>query len=189
MSEVRLRGRHNLLNILAAACLAAAAGASVEAIRSVATTFEGVEHRLEIVRRRGGVTWVNDSIATAPERTVAAIRAFDEPLILLLGGRDKNLPWSECARTIQTGNVRCAVLFGEAAPLIEGALREAAAELGMPGKPVAREADLSAAVRAAAEVAQPGDAVLLAPGGTSFDAYPDFAARGEHFRTLVEALP
>lgn len=189
VSEVRLRGRHNLLNILAAACLAAAAGASVEAIRSVATTFEGVEHRLEIVRRRGGVTWVNDSIATAPERTVAAIRAFDEPLILLLGGRDKNLPWSECARAIQRGNVRCAILFGEAAPLIERALREAAAELGTPGKPVVRSADLPAAVRAAAEVAQAGDAVLLAPGGTSFDAYPDFAARGEHFRKLVEALP
>ena len=96
-SEVRLRGRHNLANILAAGCLASAAGAPLRAIRSVATTFEGVEHRLQIVRRRDGVTWVNDSIATAPERTVAAIRSFDEPLVLLLGGRDKNLPWAECA--------------------------------------------------------------------------------------------
>jgi UDP-N-acetylmuramoylalanine--D-glutamate ligase len=188
VSEVRLRGRHNLQNILAAACLAAAAGASVAAIREVATTFEGVEHRLEIVRRRGGVTWVNDSIATAPERTVAAIRAFEEPLVLLLGGRDKNLPWAECARQIQTGNVRCAVLFGEAAGLIEAALADAAEELG-EGVGVIRSADLPEAVSAAARVAQPGDAVLLSPGGTSYDAYVDFAARGEHFREVVEALP
>lgn len=188
-SEVRLRGRHNLLNILAAACLATAAGAPPAAIHSVATTFEGVEHRLEVVRRRGGVTWVNDSIATAPERTVAAIRAFDEPLVLLLGGRDKNLPWRECALAIQTGNVRAAVLFGEAGGLIEAALDDAAAELGTESLPVIRCADLPAAVLTAAEVAQEGDAVLLSPGGTSFDAYGDFAARGEHFRKLVEALP
>lgn len=189
VSEVRLRGRHNLLNILAAACLASAAGAPVEAIRSVATTFEGVEHRLEIVRRRDGVTWVNDSIATAPERTIAAIRAFDEPLVLLLGGRDKNLPWGELAGAIQTGNVRAVVLFGEAAGLIDRALADAAARLGKASVPIARCADLPAAAQAAAEVAQPGDVALLAPGGTSFDAYADFAARGEHFRKLVEALP
>jgi UDP-N-acetylmuramoylalanine--D-glutamate ligase len=188
-SEVRLRGRHNLANILAAGCLASAAGAPVDAIRRVATTFEGVEHRLEIVRRRDGVTWVNDSIATAPERTLADIRSFDEPLVLLLGGRDKNLPWEECAQTIQSGNVRGVVLFGEAAGLIETALTDAAAAAGAPGAPVARCADLPAAVRAAAELAQPGDVVLLAPGGTSFDAYKDFAVRGEHFRRLVEELP
>ncbi len=187
--EVRLRGRHNLANILAAACLATIAGAPPAAARAVATTFAGVEHRLEIVRRRGDVTWVNDSIATAPERTVAAIRAFEEPLVLLLGGRDKNLPWAECAQAIQSGNVRCVVTFGEAAPLIEATLQEAAAELAVAGKSVIRVADLPAAVAAAVEVAQGGDVVLLAPGGTSFDAYADFAARGEHFRRLVEALP
>lgn len=186
--EIQLRGQHNLLNILAAACLATAAGAAMPAIRTVATTFKGVAHRLEIVRRRAGVTWVNDSIATAPERTVAAIRSFDEPLVLLLGGRDKNLPWGECARLAQTSNVRCAVLFGEAAGMIEAALREAADAAGAQGIRVIRCADLPAAVAAAAQVAQPGDAVLLAPGGTSYDAYPDFAARGEHFRRLVEGL-
>ncbi|MEJ5198855.1 MAG: UDP-N-acetylmuramoyl-L-alanine--D-glutamate ligase, partial [Anaerolineae bacterium] len=102
VEEVRLRGRHNLANILAASCLAGLAGASVTAMRQVATTFGGVPHRLEIVRERDGVTWVNDSIATAPERTIAALRAFAEPItgrpadptapriVLLAGGRDKH---------------------------------------------------------------------------------------------------
>jgi UDP-N-acetylmuramoylalanine--D-glutamate ligase len=186
--DVRLRGRHNLGNILAAACLSSAAGAPVEAMGAVATRFSGVEHRLEIVRERAGVTWVNDSIATAPERTLADIRAFAEPLVLLLGGRDKHLPWDECAREICAGQVRCVVLFGEAAPLIGSALEKAIADHGA-GPAVNRVPELSAAVEVAAEAARPGDVVLLAPGGTSFDAYVDFAARGQHFRELVEALP
>jgi UDP-N-acetylmuramoylalanine--D-glutamate ligase len=182
--DVRLRGRHNLANILAAACLTSAGGAPVGAIASVATTFGGVEHRLEIVRERAGVTWVNDSIATAPERTIAAIRSFAEPLVLLLGGRDKHLPWDECAREICTGHVRHVVLFGEAAGLIADAM----AQQGR-GPSQERATDLPAAVQCAERAARPGDVVLLAPGGTSFDAYEDFAARGQHFRTLVEALP
>ncbi len=190
--EVRLRGRHNLANILAAACLAGAAGATAEAMRAVATTFGGVEHRLEIVRQRDGVLWVNDSIATAPERTVAAVRAFDEPLVVLLGGRDKHLPWDECAAEIRTcradgaPRVRAAILFGEAAGLIGDALAQHAGAAAMP---VVHCRDLVEAVAAADRIAQPGDVVLLAPGGTSFDAYVDFAARGRHFRELVEALP
>ncbi len=190
--EVRLRGRHNLANILAAACLAGAAGATVEAMRAVATTFGGVEHRLEIVRQRGGVLWVNDSIATAPERTVAALRSFSEPLVVLLGGRDKHLPWDECAAALSarrsdgTPRVRAVILFGEAAGLIGAALAQ---RTGQHPPPVIRCRDLAEAVAEADRVAQAGDVVLLAPGGASFDAYDDFAARGRHFRALVEALP
>lgn len=186
--EVRLRGRHNLANILAAACLTSAAGAAPEAIAAVATSFTGVEHRLQIVRERNGVTWVNDSIATAPERTLAALRSFSEPLVLLLGGRDKHLPWEECAREICAGHVHQVVLFGEAAPLIRSALERVQA-YGAAGPDVAQVADLPAAVTKAAQAAQPGDVVLLSPGGTSFDAYVDFAARGQHFRELVEGQP
>ena len=118
--EVRLRGRHNLANILAACCLAGAAGADAAAMRSVATSFGGVEHRLEIVRERDGVTWVNDSIATTPERAIVALRAFVEPVVLLAGGRDKHLPGKSSPPAIQ--QARQAVLFGEAAELIAGAL-------------------------------------------------------------------
>ncbi|MGQ9489520.1 MAG: UDP-N-acetylmuramoyl-L-alanine--D-glutamate ligase [Anaerolineae bacterium] len=195
VGEVRLRGRHNLANILAACCLAGAAGATPAAMRAVATTFGGVEHRLEIVRQRAGVLWVNDSIATAPERTLAAVRSFQEPLVLLLGGRDKHLPWDECAAAIHARNtdgaphVRHVVLFGEAAGLIAEALAQHVRATGDRPVPVTRCPGLAEAVATAAQMARPGDVVLLAPGGTSFDAYEDFAARGRHFRALVEELP
>lgn len=201
-AEVRLRGRHNLANILAACCLAGLAGAPAAAMRQVAITFGGVPHRLEIVRERDGVTWVNDSIATAPERTLAALRAFAEPatgrptdptaaprrIVLLAGGRDKHLPWDECAAAIHE-YAHHVILFGEAAGLIQAALEKFAADRGREPVAMMRCNDLAQAVAAAAQVARPGDVVLLSPGGTSFDAYRDFAARGEHFRTLVEALP
>ncbi len=188
VDEVRLRGRHNLANILAACCLSGAAGADAKAMRQIAATFGGVEHRLEIVRQRNGITWVNDSIATAPERVVAALQSFREPIVLLAGGRDKHLPWEECAAVIHQ-RARHVVLFGEAAELIYAALREHAERHGVSLVPVIRCADLPQAVAAASKVAQQGDVVLLAPGGTSFDAYVDFAARGQHFRELVEQLP
>ncbi len=195
VGDVRLRGRHNLANILAACCLAGAAGATAAAMAAVATTFGGVAHRLEIVRQCAGVTWVNESIATAPERTVAALHSFSEPIVLLLGGRDKHLPWQMAAAEIHARDaagrprVRAVVLFGEAAGLIEAALADYVRSTGTPPVPVLTQADLPNAVTAAQRVARPGDVVLLAPGGTSFDAYADFAARGEHFRALVEALP
>ncbi|MCK4451596.1 MAG: UDP-N-acetylmuramoyl-L-alanine--D-glutamate ligase, partial [Anaerolineae bacterium] len=116
-SEVRLRGRHNLLNVLAASALAGLAGVSVEAMRQVATTFTGVEHRLELVRELNGVCWYDDSIATAPERSLAALRSFEESIVLLAGGRDKKLPWGEFAdETVR--RVRHLVTFGEAGPMI-----------------------------------------------------------------------
>ena len=119
--QVRLRGEHNLANILAAACAASLAGADLEAIRAVAMGFEGVPHRLEVVRRWHGITFVNDSIATTPERAIAAIRAYDEPLVLLAGGRDKHLPWDTWAEWVRR-KVRVVIAFGECAPLVRDAL-------------------------------------------------------------------
>jgi UDP-N-acetylmuramoylalanine--D-glutamate ligase len=181
--EIKLLGRHNLENVLAACTIAAVAGAYRQAMADVATTFEGVEHRLELVRELGEVRYYNDSIATSPERTVAALRSFDQPIVLLAGGRDKHLPWDEMARlTLQ--KVRLLILFGEAAPIIEKAIR-VSRDLE---EFVHRCQTLDEAVEAAAREAQPGDVVLLAPGGTSFDAFSDFAERGERFRELVKAL-
>jgi UDP-N-acetylmuramoylalanine--D-glutamate ligase len=194
LADLRLMGRHNVANMLAACALAAATGVPVEAMRQVATSFCGVEHRLELVRERNHVRWYNDTIATTPERTVAALRAFDAPLVLLAGGRDKHLPWEEMA-ALTWLKVRHLVLFGEAAGLIEHAMRAAQPEPQAPGAGYAprsttihRADTLERAVEIAAEVARPGDVVLLSPGGTSFDAYPDFVARGEHFRQLVRGL-
>jgi UDP-N-acetylmuramoylalanine--D-glutamate ligase len=108
---------------------------------------------------------------------------------LLLGGRDKHLPWDECAAQVHRSRVRKVILFGEAAGLIAEALSQYAARENVEPVAIARVADLENAVAEAARCAQPGDVVLLAPGGTSFDQYPDFAARGQHFRDLVENLP
>jgi UDP-N-acetylmuramoylalanine--D-glutamate ligase len=181
VEDVRLRGAHNVLNVLAAVALADAAGISVSSMAEVARSFTWIEHRLELVREIDGVRWYDDSIATAPERLMAALRAFDEPIVLLAGGRDKDLPWSEAASLIAE-RVRDVVLFGEAAGLIQGHLDLSRLHT------VVRVSDLEAAVEAAARLARAGDVVLLSPGGTSFDAYRDFVQRGEHFRALVQRL-
>lgn len=188
VGELRLRGQHNVANMLAACALASAAGAPLEALRREATSFAGVEHRLELVRTRAEVCWYNDSIATSPERAVAALRSFDEPIILLAGGRDKHLPWEEMASLVQR-RVRHLVLFGEAAELIASAVERARPSNSQVALASVHHAgSLEQAVELAAGLAQPGDVVLLSPGGTSFDAYVDFVARGEHFRQLVRAL-
>jgi UDP-N-acetylmuramoylalanine--D-glutamate ligase len=188
--ELHLMGRHNVANTLAAFATAGAAGAPAEALRQVATAFDGVEHRLELVRVRGNVRWYNDSIATSPERTVAALQAIDAPIILLAGGRDKHLPWEEMA-TLTWQRVRHLILFGEAAGLIAQTMAQVRGTLpnAEPNACHIHDAGtLERAVEQAGRLAQPGDVVLLSPGGTSFDAYRNFEERGRHFRRLVEAL-
>ncbi|RME06768.1 MAG: UDP-N-acetylmuramoyl-L-alanine--D-glutamate ligase, partial [Anaerolineae bacterium] len=183
--EIHLRGEHNLLNVLAACAAAQAVGLPPEAMRAGVAAVRGVPHRLEFVREWGGARWYNDSIATAPERTMAAIRSFDEPLVLLLGGRDKNLPWEALARLV-TCRVDHLILFGEAADRIERAVRAA----GPAERPFSLDVcpNLRQAVEAAARRVEPGDVVLLSPGGTSFDEFRDFAERGERFCQWVQAL-
>lgn len=184
--ELKLRGEHNVANVLAASALARIAGADIYGIREAATTFAGVPHRLEEVRVWEDVTWVNDSIATTPERAVAALKSFDEPIVLLSGGRDKHLPWEEYSRMVHR-KVRHLVLFGEAANLIEESVRkDTPADSVLQS--IEKHGTLAEAVEAAARLARPGDVVLMSPGGTSFDAYEDFAERGEHFRQIVQAL-
>lgn len=183
--EILLRGEHNVANILAACAIAGAAGVSVEAMREAILNFRGVEHRLELVAEVNGIQWINDSIATAPERVLAAVRSFEEPLVLLVGGRDKNLPWAELAN-LAAERCKGVIAFGEhgraIAQLVNQARRRS---LNTPLTHVRVVKTLDAAVRIAARVAQAGDVVLLSPGGTSYDAYQDFAERGEHFRKLV----
>ncbi|MGC9468550.1 MAG: UDP-N-acetylmuramoyl-L-alanine--D-glutamate ligase [Anaerolineae bacterium] len=192
-AEIPLRGYHNIVNTLAALALADAAGATVEGMRDAIRHFEGVPHRLEEVRTVSGVLWVNDSIATAPERVLAALEAFERPLVLLAGGRDKDLPWERFAQRV-VARVRLLVLFGEAAHLIESKVREALELADDQRIPVALQrvvmaGSLERAVEEAAERAQRGDVVLLSPGGTSFDAFRDFEERGNRFRELVRQLP
>jgi UDP-N-acetylmuramoylalanine--D-glutamate ligase len=188
VEEVRLRGRHNLWNVLAAAAVAGSLGADIGAIREAVLTFSGVPHRLERVREVRGVLYVNDSIATTPERVRVALEAFEEPIVLLAGGRDKGLPWEETAEVIAR-RVRVLIAFGELGDRIVEAARAARARVdGVVLEHLERVATLEEAVARAAGLARPGEVVLLSPGGTSFDAYRDFEERGMHFRQLVEAL-
>ena len=183
--NISLRGDHNVANVLAAFAIGHAAGFVPDAMIQAVKDFRGVPHRLEFIRELRGVRWYNDSIATAPERSMAAIRAFDEPIVLLLGGRDKDLPWEELMK-LASNRVDHVVLFGEAAEKIE----KTANSLGRRDErfTVTRADHLHDAVLKAAEVAKPGDVVLLSPGGTSFDEFKDFAERGEYFRTWVQEL-
>ena len=186
ISSIKLRGEHNLMNVLAACAIAIAAGIPEDSIKKGVEALEGVEHRLEFVRSWHGADWINDSIATAPERSIAAVQSFEEPLVLLAGGRDKDLPWKQFADLVQE-RVRFVILFGEAADLIEDALLSAQKE-GQLGVPYIKCAGMEDAIQQAAEIIQSGEVVLLSPGGTSFDEFDDFAERGEYFRQCVQKL-
>jgi UDP-N-acetylmuramoylalanine--D-glutamate ligase len=181
--DVPLRGRHNIANVLAAAATAHAAGIEREAMRAAIRAFQGVPHRLETVAERDGVKFVNDSIATAPERSIAALQAYDEPLVLIAGGRDKHLPMEQWAALIAR-RVKHVVLLGEMSDLVARAIR--AADPGYTA--ISRATSMNEAVAQAAAVARGGDVVLLSPGGTSYDMYRDFEERGRDFARAVAEL-
>lgn len=183
--KILLRGEHNVANVLAAFAIGHAAGFPLDAMLEAIEDFHGVAHRLEFVRELHGARWYNDSMASAPERTLAAIRAFDEPIVLMLGGRDKDLPWEELMQLVSE-RVDHVVLFGEAAEKIQKTVDSLG--LGQMRCTLSRVNGLHEAVVKAAEVAEAGDVVLLSPGGTSFDEFKDFADRGERFRTWVQEL-
>jgi UDP-N-acetylmuramoylalanine--D-glutamate ligase len=188
VSAIPLRGEHNVANVVAAVAVGAACGLPAGAMERAVRSFRPVAHRLEFVAEVGGVEYYNDSIATTPERTRAGMRAFEEPLVLLLGGREKHLPLDDLVRDALE---RChaVILFGEAAPLLEAAFDAGAARVPYETRPaIRRVTTLEEAVEAARAEAQPGDVVLLSPACTSFDAYDNFEQRGEHFRRLVRAL-
>ena len=182
-AAIPLRGAHNVANVVSAVAVSSLLGVGDEAAARAVRGFGGVPHRLEETARAGGVTWVNDSIATTPERTLAGLRSYGEPIVLLLGGRDKRLPLTELAHEA-AARCRAVIGFGEAAATFLEAVR--AARDG--DRPALREAaDVGEAVEAAAALARPGDVVLCSPAGTSFDAYRNFEERGAAFRAAVAA--
>jgi UDP-N-acetylmuramoylalanine--D-glutamate ligase len=185
-NDLLLRGVHNVANVLAACALVGSLDVPAEAIAEVARTFAGVEHRLELACERQGVSYYNDSIATSPERAIAALNSFVEPIVLLAGGRDKHLPWDAWVAAVQRKVVHV-ITFGEAAPLIERALGQLDRRRGQ-APPIHRAENLEHAVQLAQQLAQPGEVVLFSPGGTSFDAFHDYAERGETFKRLVRGL-
>ena len=180
-----LPGRHNLQNAMAASALAFLAGIPEDAILTGLRDFRGVPHRLEFFGEWNGARWINDSIGTAPERSIAAINAFEGDLVLFLGGRDKKLPWKELAELCHQ-RVKKIYLFGEAAPLIEKALKPI--PQGSVIKVIRSATDLFEAAQMAVDEVEPGDTVLFSPGGTSYDEFKDFAERGERFKEWITRL-
>jgi len=177
--EVRLPGRHMLADVLAAALAARLIGVDASAIGTVARTFAGVPHRLETVAERNGVRWINDSQATIPQAAIAALEAFDSPIVLIAGGKDKGLDYAAFADAIAS-RVRALVLIGETADELEA--------LVVSRVPVRRASSMDEAVAVAAEIVQAGDIALLSPAAASFDMFVDYAARGDAFRAAVERV-
>ena len=183
-SEILLRGRHNVANVLSAVAVASQLGVGDDQAAAAVRSFWGVQHRLERVATVRGVEYVNDSIATTPERTLAGMRSFEQQLVLLLGGREKRLPLGELAGEV-AARCRAVVTFGEAAASFAAAF--AAAPISEHAL-LEQVASVEQAVAAAARLARDGDVVLFSPAGTSFDAYPNFERRGEAFRAAVTTL-
>jgi UDP-N-acetylmuramoylalanine--D-glutamate ligase len=189
VAAVHLRGEHNLLNLLAAALVSVLAGGRLEACAEVATTFETIEHRLEPVGEIDGVQFVNDSIATAPDRTEVALAAFPPPIHLILGGSDKNIPFDGLGEmVVRGGRVAKVVLMGQTAPKIRRAIEEAVGRAGLDGRgdlTLVEAATLEEAVRTAFAGAAPGATVLFSPACASFDMFRNYKARGAAFKEAV----
>ncbi len=186
--DLRVPGRHNLSNALAASVVGGIYGIPTEAIADVLRSFEGLPHRLEFVVERGGVWWVNDSQGTTPFATIPAIEAYSRPPVVILGGVGKGADFAELGRTV-VRRARGAILIGQSADEIEAAIL--AAKRTHPGSTVqvVRAATLDEAVERAHAMAEPGDVVLLSPASASFDMFKSYEERGERFRQLARALP
>ena len=184
-AEVKLRGLHNVENLLAA--IAAVWGrVPVEAMRQVGSTFTGVEHRIEPVRTLDGVTYYNDSIASSPTRTIAGLRSFNQKIILIAGGYDKKIPYAPLAPEI-LAHVKTLVLMGATGPRIEAAVRGCAG-FDESALTILHADSMQHAVELARGAAQPGDVVSLSPASASFDLYPNIVVRGRDYMNIVNNL-
>ena len=183
--EIRIPGEHNVENYLAA--ISAVWGyVDVETIVKVAREFGGVEHRIEFVRKKDGVKYYNDSIATSPTRTIAGLKAFNQKLIVLAGGYDKHIPFDPLA-PYAVEKIKVLILTGPTADAIEKAIRSDK-NFDNCGMKILRSESLEQSVKIAHEIAKEGDIVSLSPACASFDAYPNFEERGNHYKKLVNEL-
>lgn len=192
VSDIPLLGRHNVANGLAATAATDILDVSADVMARAIRSYRAPAHRLQTVARLGGVLYVDDSIATSPARASVALEAIDAPILLIAGGRDKNLPWDEFAR-LAVRKVEALFLIGEAASLIDEAMQEALSHtedptLRLRRTSIYRCSSLDDAVRRASAAARPGDVVLLSPGCTSYDMFTNFEERGQCFARVVGDL-
>jgi len=178
--DIRLPGSHNLANAMAAVAAGVAARCPVDAMRESLRTFPGIEHALEAVRERRGVKFINDSKGTNVDAVLKALESFEEPIVLIAGGRDKGGDFERLKEAVRR-RVSHLILIGEAAPRLQQVLHEC--------RQISRAPSLRAAVKEAAAVAPAGSVVLLSPACASFDMFADYQDRGRQFKALVNALP
>ena len=184
-SEIKIPGRHNVLNYMAAFA-ATSEYVDPEVVREVAGNFGGVEHRIELVRDLNGVKYYNSSIDSTPTRTAAALSSFKEKVIVICGGYDKNLSYEPLARTLAE-RAKAVVLTGACGEKIFSAI-EADEECKASGLLVFREPMFESAVKKASKLANKGDVVILSPAAASFDAFDNFAERGNTFKNIVNSF-
>ncbi len=183
---LQLIGQHNIENACAAISVARAHGVSIDAIEEGLKSFKGLPHRLEYVRKFAEVDYYNDSFSSAPPATVAALKSFEQPEIVIIGGVDKANDFSIAIDTIRSKtNVKEVILIGEMRQKLAGQFAQA----GVSAKVTVLDAtNMNDIVSYARQVAVPGDVVLLSPGTASFDMFKDFYDRGDQFRNVVNSL-
>jgi UDP-N-acetylmuramoylalanine--D-glutamate ligase len=190
VDELGIPGQHNISNALAAIAVALLFGVDVATIRAAAAAFTGVEHRLEPVALVEGVRFVNDSQGTQPDAVIAALRAFESPVVLIAGGRDKGVDLRELVRVAATRTV-ATIVIGESGPDLGRRLVDAGVPIVQPAASMTEAVERADALaRAARATADPGTVatVLLSPAAASFDMFTDYAARGQAFKDAVAAL-
>ena len=181
-ADIRIPGAHNVYNMMMAAAIVQGY-ASDDDIRAVATTFGGVEHRIEFVREKDGVKYYNDSIASSPTRTIAGLNSFHQKVILIAGGYDKHIPYDVLGKPI-CDHVKLLLLTGATAPKI----RDCVLAVDSEHPPIYEVENLEVAVCEAAARAEEGDVVIMSPASASFDRFKNFMERGKLFKTLVNDL-
>lgn len=179
--EVLLRGEHNFENIAAAIITSYLAGADIESIRSTVKSFKGLEHRLEFVAEWRGISFYNDSFSTTPDTTIAAIKSFPHnPIILLVGGSEKNADYRELGEVISQSNIKTIIGLGQTAErIIQTINRPKSIDI------IPNVQSMTEAIESAVSCATAGDVVLLSPASASFDRYKNYKDRGNQFKKIV----
>jgi len=183
ISEIKLLGEHNLQNICAAVTAVWQVAPDRDPIRSVLSTFSGLEHRLEFAGEVDGVKYIDDSFGTSPDTAIVAMKAFEQPKIMIFGGSDKGADFTQLAQAVRNSNVRHAIVIGQITDKITGALSAVGYTSLTTGL-----GSMAEIVNKARELAQPGDVVLLSTGAASFGMFKNYKDRGEQFKQAVQAL-
>jgi len=183
-NEIIIIGEHNLENIAAASLAALTAGCSFDAIRAAARSFVGLPHRLQLVGRDKGTAYYDDSFSTVPETTIAAIKSFDEPIVLIAGGSEKGSDFTQLGGVIAESNVAALIAIGQMTHRIV----EAANRAGFNREIITGLTTMPEIVKSAGKLCKPGYVVLLSPACASFDMFKNYKVRGDQFAHEVSLL-